>query len=375
MTPLTLYRQALERSELQEDPAQAALVARLDDLHRRLLVVTRDSASATGLWRKVLSVLTPASASALASTDDALRGLYIWGSVGRGKTLLVDLFFDALPFENKLRIHFHDFMQHVHAELKLLGNRSDPLLEVAERLRVRAKVLCFDEFHVSDIADAMLLGRLFEALFDKGIVLVATSNSRPNELYKNGLQRERFVPAIKLIELNTEVVELDSATDYRLRALQRESVYHSPLGDEANAAMERCYAELAPDAPVFAGTIRILSRDVPVRATAHGCVWFDFDVLCRGTRSASDYLELAQVFHTLLLSGVPELNEADNDAALRFMHLVDTLYDRNVNLVIEAQTQPDSLYCGQRLAERFQRTRSRLEEMQSREYLARAHLP
>ncbi|MFT5449397.1 MAG: cell division protein ZapE, partial [Gammaproteobacteria bacterium] len=270
MTPLTLYRQALERGELQKDSAQAALVARLDDLHRQLLVAKRDNAPAKGLWRKALSVLTPASA------DNALRGLYIWGSVGRGKTLLADLFFDALPFENKLRIHFHDFMQHVHAELKLLGNRSDPLLEVAERLRVRSQVLCFDEFHVSDIADAMLLGRLFEALFDKGIVLVATSNSRPDELYKNGLQRERFMPAIKLIELNTEVVELDSATDYRLRALQRESVYHSPVGDEANAAMQRCYAELAPDAPVSAGSIHVLSRDVPVRATAHGCVWFDF---------------------------------------------------------------------------------------------------
>jgi len=369
MTPGAHYRQAVECGELQSDPAQAALLVQLDALHQQLVAAARLDASRKSLLHGALRLFgrTPSS--------HRVRGLYIWGSVGRGKTLLVDFFFDALPFEDKLRIHFHDFMQHVHGELKTLGNLSDPLLSVAERLRARTRVLCFDEFHVADIADAMLLGRLFEALFDKGTVLVTTSNSRPDELYKDGLQRDRFLPAIKLIELNTRVVHLDSAVDYRLRVLEREPVYHSPLGDDAHAAMSRCYAELAPDVEACAGTIRVLGREVVVRAMAHGCVWFDFDVLCRGTRSASDYVELSRIFHTVLLSEVPVLNDTDNDAALRFMHLVDTLYDRNVNLVIEAQTQPDVLYQGQRLRERFQRTRSRLEEMQSRDYLARAHLP
>ena len=369
MTPRALYRQALERGELQADPAQEALVVKLDALHQQLVAAQHTGGARVGLLSEVLRRFSkPAPAN-------FIQGLYIWGSVGRGKTLLVDLFFEALPFDNKLRMHFHDFMQFVHADLKVLGNRSDPLLAVAERLRARTTVLCFDEFHVSDIADAMLLGRLFEALFDKGTALVTTSNSRPDELYKGGLQRERFLPAIKLIESNTQVVHLHSATDYRLRALQRESVYHSPVGDAAQAAMSRCYTDLASDVAECASTIQILGREVSVRAIAHGCAWFDFDVLCRGMRSASDYVEISKIFHTLLLSKVPILNDSDSDATLRFMHLVDTLYDRNVNLVIEAQAQPDELYQGQRLGERFQRTRSRLEEMQSRDYLARAHLP
>lgn len=369
MTPRELYTQALERGDLQADPAQATLVAQLTELHQRLIDASRQSAPRAGLLRDALRLF------ASPAREQAVRGLYIWGSVGRGKTLLVDLFFDALPFENKLRIHFHDFMQFVHTELRQLGNRSDPLQAVAQRLRARTQVLCFDEFHVSDIADAMLLGRLFEALFEQGTALVATSNSRPDELYKGGLQRERFLPAIKSIQSNTQVVHLHSATDYRLRALQREPVYHSPLGDAAHAAMSRCFAELAADVAACPGSIGILSRDVAVRAIAHGCAWFDFDVLCRGMRSASDYVEISKIFHTVLLSSVPSLNDSDSDATLRFMHLVDTLYDRNVNLVIEAQAQPDELYQGQRLRERFQRTRSRLEEMQSRDYLARAHLP
>ena len=369
MTPHELYRQALERGDLQADPAQAALVVQLTVLHQQLVLASQRRTPRAGLLREALRLF------ANPARRQVVRGLYIWGSVGRGKTLLVDLFFDALPFEKKLRMHFHDFMQFVHADLKLLGNRSDPLLAVAERLRARAHVLCFDEFHVADIADAMLLGRLFEALFAQGTALVTTSNSRPDELYKGGLQRERFLPAITLLENNTQVVHLHSPTDYRLRALQREPVYHSPLGDAAQAAMSRCFVELAADVPACAGTMRILRREVPVRALAHGCAWFDFDGLCRGMRSASDYVELSKILHTVLLSSVPILNDNDTDAALRFMHLIDTLYDRNVNLVIEAQAQPERLYQGQRLRERFQRTRSRLEEMQSRDYLARAHLP
>lgn len=369
MTPVDNYRLALQRGELEPDPAQAAFVGRLQDLHQRLVQRQREPAPGTDLVSRLRRVFRPAPAAA------PVRGIYVWGGVGRGKTLLMDFFFDSLPFDERLRIHFHDFMQHVHADLKDLGQRRDPLAAVADRLAARTQVLCFDEFHVADIADAMLLGRLLRALFERGIALVATSNVAPQDLYKDGLQREQFLPAIALIEAHTEVIHLDSATDYRLRTLERGAVYHTPLDEDARIAMSRCFAELAPDAAQRGAELEVMGRSLRARAMAHGAVWFDFDVLCETARSAADYLELARRFNTLLLSSVPVLDEEANDAALRFMHLVDTLYDRNVNLIVSAEAPPDGLYDGQRLAERFARTRSRLEEMQSHEYLARPHLP
>ncbi len=369
MTPVDSYRLALQRGELAPDPAQAAFVGRLQDLHRRLVQRAEEPREGPGLLGRVRRLI------ARPPPPQVPQGIYVWGGVGRGKTLLMDFFFDSLPFPDRLRIHFHDFMQHVHAELRTLGHRRDPLAAVAERLRARASVLCFDEFHVSDIADAMLLGRLLGALFGRGVALVATSNSRPDDLYRDGLQRERFLPAIALIKAHTEVLHLDSPTDYRLRTLERGSVYHAPLDDLARAAMTRCFAELAPDVSPHPGVVEISGREIPVRAEAHGCAWFEFMDLCDAPRSTGDYVELARRFHTLLLSGVPVMDDERNDAALRFMHLVDTLYDRNVNLVASAEAGPGDLYAGQRLAERFQRTRSRLEEMQSHDYLAQPHLP
>ena len=369
MTPVDIYRLALQRGELEPDPAQAAFVGRLQDLHRRLVQRAEAPPPAGGLLARVRTLLSAPVAV------QAPRGIYVWGSVGRGKTLLVDFFFDSLPFEDKLRIHFHDFMQHVHAELTALGQRRDPLPAVAARLRERASVLCFDEFHVSDIADAMLLGRLLGAMFERGIVLVATSNAAPGALYADGLQRAQFLPAIALIEAHTEVFHLDNATDYRLRTLERDEVYHTPLDDAARGAMARCFHELLPHAPAQSDTVEVLGREIPVRGVGQGCAWFDFRVLCESSRSSADYVELARRFHTLLLSDVTVLDDERNDATLRLMHLVDTLYDRNVNLVMSAEAPPDGLYRGSRLAERFQRTRSRLEEMQSHEYLARPHLP
>ena len=370
MTPVDSYRLALQRGDLEHDPAQAAFVGRLQDLHRRLSQRADAPPRPKGLLGRMGGLLRASE-----PPPPPPRGIYVWGSVGRGKTLLVDFFFDALPFREKWRIHFHDFMEHVHGELRQLKQRRDPLAAVADGMAARTGVLCFDEFHVSDIADAMLLGRLMGALFERGIALVATSNSAPDLLYKDGLQREQFLPAIALIKQHTEVVHLDSATDYRLRTLEREAVYHAPLDDDAYAAMARCYAELAPDAPAKSGQVEVHGRQIPVRGAAHGCAWFDFAQLCETARSTADYLELARRFHTLLLSAVPIMDDERNDAALRFMHLVDTAYDRNVNLVLSAEAAPDALYTGRRLAERFQRTRSRLEEMQSRDYLARAHLP
>lgn len=369
MTPVDSYRLALQRGELEPDPSQAAFVGRLQDLHRRLLQRAETPAPDGGLLARVRGMFS------CPPPQPVPRGIYVWGSVGRGKTLLVDFFFDSLPFEDKLRIHFHAFMQHVHAELKVLGQRRDPLSMVAARLRDRANVLCFDEFHVSDIADAMLLGRLLGAMFERGIVLVATSNCAPDELYQDGLQRAQFLPAIALIERHTEVFHLDTPTDYRLRTLERGEVYHTPLDDAARIAMARCFQELMPHTPMQAGEVEVLGRMIPVRAIGQGCAWFDFAVLCETARSSTDYVELARGFHTLLLSDLPVLDDERNDAALRLMHLVDTLYDRNVNLVISAEAAPQGLYTGRRLADRFKRTRSRLEEMQSHEYLARAHLP
>lgn len=369
MTPVDHYRLALQRGEIEPDPAQAAFVGRLQDLHRRLLQRAEEAPARGGLLGWLARRLGRAGAPA------PVRGIYVWGGVGRGKTLLMDYFFDSLPFEARLRVHFHDFMQHVHQELEALGHRRDPLAAVADRLRARTGVLCFDEFHVSDIADAMLLGRLLGALFERGIALVATSNSRPDDLYRDGLQRERFVPAIELIRTHTEIIHLEAATDYRLRTLERDAVYHTPLDDAARAAMARCFAELAPDVPPEAGQVEVKGRRIPVRASAHGAAWFEFAALCDAPRSSADYLELARRFHTVLLSSVPVMDDDDNDAALRFVHLVDTLYDRGVNLVLSAEAPPEGLYRGRRLGERFARTRSRLEEMQSREYLAAAHLP
>ena len=369
MTPVDSYRLALQRGELEPDPAQAAFVGRLQGLHRRLLQRAHAPPPASGLLARMRAVFRPLP------PEPAPRGIYVWGSVGRGKTLLVDFFFESLPFEHKLRIHFHDFMQHVHAELKTLGQRRDPLPAVAARLCARASVLCFDEFHVSDIADAMLLARLLGAMFERGMVLVATSNSAPDDLYADGLQRAQFLPAIALIKDRTEVWHLESSTDYRLRTLERDEVYHTPLDDAARIAMARCFHELMPHAPAQPGEVEVLGRMIPVRGMAQGCVWFDFAVLCETARSSADYVEIARRFHTVLLSAVSVLDDERNDAALRLMHLVDTLYDRNVNLVISAEAQPTGLYTGRRLAARFQRTRSRLEEMQSHDYLARAHLP
>lgn len=368
MSPVDAYQLALQRQELQADPAQAAFVGQLQDLYRRILNA-HEECSEPGFLAGIRALM------GRASPREPVRGIYVWGGVGRGKTLLVDFFFDALPIERKMRIHFHAFMQRVHEELRSLGHRRDPLTQVAERLAQETGVLCFDEFHVSDIADAMLLGRLLRALFERGIALIATSNIAPEELYLDGLQREQFLPAIELILRYTKVVHLDSATDYRLRTLERAEVYHHPL-DEANRhAMVSCFNELSPEGHERGGSIRIMGRSIPTRGRAGGLVWFDFQDLCASPRSVSDYLELARSHHTVMVSEIPCMDDEHNDAALRFIHLVDTFYDRNVNLVVSAEGAPANLYSGRRLAERFSRTRSRLEEMRSHDYLARAHLP
>ena len=363
MTPGERYRDELARGVLLPDPAQAALVEELDRVHRSLLA-RRDGGMLARLARRFAR-----------GNDEPVRGLYVWGGVGRGKTHLVDLFYRAPGLEPKLRIHFHRFMQLVHGELSALAEREDPLRIVAARIAGRARVLCFDEFYVSDITDAMMLGRLLAALFDHGVTLVATSNIEPSKLYAEGLQRAQFLPAIELIERHTKVVRLDTGADYRLRALERARTWYTPLGPGAEQGLAECFRALAPEHAGEEGTLTILGRSVPVVRCAGGVAWFEFETLCGGLRSVADYIEIARDFHTVVLSGVPVLDDDRRDPVRRFIHLVDELYDRNVNLVVSAAAGPEGLYRGRRLAAPFQRTRSRLVEMQSTDYLGRGHIP
>lgn len=302
-------------------------------------------------------------------------GLYLWGGVGRGKTYLVDAFFDCLPFERKLRVHFHRFMQRVHHELAQLEGEKNPLENVADKLAEEARVICFDEFFVTDIGDAMILAGLLEALFARGVTLVATSNIEPAGLYENGLQRQRFLPAISLLERYTRVVNVDGGTDYRLRTLQQAELYHYPLDAGADRSLEDSFTRLAPEPGKHWERIEINQRYLTCRRLADDVVWFDFKELCDSPRSPSDYIELARIFHAVLISGVPAFTPELNDQARRFVNLVDEFYDRNVKLVMAAQNPLLELYQGGQLEFEFQRTVSRLQEMQSHEYLAKEHRP
>lgn len=346
------------------DPAQAMAVRHLDDLYHRLLK-PKPVAERTMMDRVLRRAPPPPPPE---------KGLYFWGGVGRGKTYLVDTFYDCLPTQRKMRVHFHRFMQRVHDELRTLEQQADPLQVVADRFKLEADLICFDEFFVSDITDAMLLGTLFEALFKRGITLVATSNIPPDELYRNGLQRARFLPAIALIKANCEVVNVDSGVDYRLRTLEQAEIYHAPLDAAAEQNMLRYFEQLSV-APRFSGkNIEINHRTLPTLHEAEGVVHFNFATLCQTARSQADYMELARLYHTVLLSEVKQMGEAESDAARRFIALVDEFYERNVKLIISAEVNWENLYQGQRLAFEYKRCCSRLVEMQSHDYLARPHL-
>lgn len=344
------------------DPSQAEAARLLADLHRRLAAVA-PPARPEGWIGRLRARLAPRPAS--------LPGLYLWGGVGRGKTHLMDWFAD-LPLAGKRRVHFHHFMREIHQELAGLPRQPDPLEVLAERRSRAHRVLCLDELVVTDITDAMLLYGLLRALFARGVTLVTTSNTPPRELYRNGLQRQRFIPAIELIEHHTRVHELAGGTDYRLRALTDAGVYFVTGGTDAEAALAACFERLAAGHEESAQVMEVNGRAVPVRRLGSNVVWFDFDVRCGGPRATADYIEIAREIHTLLLSGVPVLNPARDAAARRFLHLVDELYDRRVKLILSAEAAPAGLvgaglrdFAGERLV-------SRLTEMQSREYLAAA---
>lgn len=304
-----------------------------------------------------------------------VRGLYLWGGVGRGKSFLMDAFFSSVSFEHKKRVHFHRFMQDVHAELDTIKHHADPLVIVAQRIAQQARLICFDEFHISDIADAMLLGRLLRELLQQGVVLVATSNHKPDELYMHGLQRSRFLPAIALLKERLDVVEIDAGIDYRLRMLERVRVYHRPLDGAAEASLAAAFSSLAGEEVASPISLGVEGRRIATTRTAPGVVWFEFQTICGAPRGQADYIEIARRFHTVLISGIPKMAPEQAAEARRFTWLVDEFYDRRVKLIVSAQVPPQELYLGGPHADEFDRTISRLTEMQTRQYLAQPHLP
>ena len=308
----------------------------------------------------------------LFNKPDIPKGVYMYGGVGRGKSFLMDCFYNAVPIRRKTRLHFHEFMREVHRELAGLKGTVNPLDELGKRMARKFKLICFDEFHVADITDAMILHRLLAALFDNGVGFVTTSNFKPDDLYPGGLHRDRILPAIELLNQRMEVVNVDNGTDYRRRTLEQVELYHTPLGPEADAAMNEAFTRLASggdEDPV----LHIEAREIKARRRAGGVVWFDFKQLCGGPRSQNDYLEIASQFHTLLLSDVPHMPVRMASEARRFTWLVDVLYDRRVKFILSAEVAPELLYTEGPLAHEFPRTVSRLNEMQSAEYLALPH--
>jgi cell division protein ZapE len=360
------YAAALRERGFQPDPAQRAAVEHLERLRGRLIANgPRGRSTLPRLANRLLGRRAPR----------AVKGVYLWGAVGRGKTWLMDLFYQSLPFPERRRSHFHRFMHDVHAELARLQDVESPLAHVAERIATQARVVCFDELMVADIGDAMILGGLFEALFERGVVLVATSNLPPRELYRDGLQRQRFLPAIRSIEARTEIICVGGDTDYRLRQLTQAGTYLPSSDPATKARLEHLFEKLADGTGTAAGDIEIEGRRVPVIRESENVVWFAFAALCEGARSSADYIEIAREYQSVIVSDVPVLDATADDAARRFIALVDELYDRNVNLVVSAAAAPDALYRGERLAFDFRRTASRLVEMQTASYLAREHRP
>jgi len=337
------------------------VLTRLEGLRRRL--IARGSLLSRGL-------------GLLPRRRAPVRGLYLWGGVGRGKTFLADAFFAELPVAEKRREHFHRLMQDVHARLRRHRERPSPLEAVAADIAAKARILVVDEFIVGDVADAMILGTLLGALFRRGVTLVATSNLPPSGLYAGGLQRERFTPAIALIERHCRVVELDAGVDYRLRQLERATLWFGPSAGDGAARMDAEFERLAAGGGGRDVAVEIEGRKVQARRESEDAVWFAFRELCGGPRATADYIEVARCYGTVFLSGVPVLRAADDDAARRFVTLVDELYDRGVKLVVSAESdEPEGLYRGERLAFEFRRAASRLHEMQGRAYLAKPHRP
>jgi cell division protein ZapE len=364
--PLEIYRQDLERGIIVADAAQAQAIAELEKIHAHLLHGWQSSPSR---WQRLKRQFGRGRAR-------PHKGLYLWGGVGRGKTYLMDLFFHALPGERRMRMHFHRFMLMVHSRLAETKGISNPLVGVAGRIAQQVDVICFDEFHVADIGDAMILANLLDTLFASGVILVTTSNIEPDRLYENGLQRQMFLPAIALLKQYTTVLNVDGGIDYRLRSLDKVPVFHHPLGPDSARALDALFTDLTRGLHTeHDKLLDIQQRQVRALRWSEGQVWFDFATLCGGPRGAADYIEIAGQYHTVFISDIPVLQESSDDKARRFITLVDEFYDHRVKLVLSAAAGLDQLYQGGELRCAFARTRSRLLEMQTREYLGSPHNP
>lgn len=358
MTPLQQYQNAIQSGEFVYDAQQEQIAKTLQHLYERVTVQKKSS-----VFHK---------AKHLFKEKKTPKGLYIWGSVGAGKTWLMDMFYNCLPDQKKLRLHFHHFMRQVHHYLKQLQGQQDPLKIIAKRFAQQTNIICFDEFFVSDITDAMILGNLLEALFNEGVILVTTSNIPPDELYRNGLQRARFLPAIALLKKHTEIISLQSQTDYRLRELTQAGVYFSPLNDQNKQKMQQLFEHLTYGIADKNHQLNINEREITTLACTHNIAWFEFNVLCHTPRSQMDYLEIAQTFHTVFVSNIPKIAPHDVNSARYLINLIDIFYDCKVKLILSAEVPITEIYTQGELQFAFQRTCSRLLEMQSEEYL---HLP
>lgn len=369
-TPLERYRELRETNALMRDPSQKLAVEKLQSLHHALNGYQPVGDSWLSGWKDRFGLGR--------RSEEPPLGLYIYGPVGRGKSMLTDMFFDTAPVERKRRVHFHAFMLELQkrlTDLRQRGKQDDPLMQVASEISRETWLLCFDEFHDVNIADAMILGRLFQAFFDHGVVIVATSNVAPQDLYKGGLQRERFLPFIDLILQKLDVLDIGAGRDFRLDRLKGDPVWHTPLGPAAMAMLDKAFATLTDNADPQPEEIELQGRSLVVERAARGVARFTFDELCNKPRGAADFLAIASRFHSVMIDGIPQLAAAERDAAKRFVVLVDSLYEHKVNLFASAAAAPEALYTEGDTAFEFQRTVSRLMEMQAEDYLDSTHLP
>lgn len=372
LSPLSRYQQALDAGEYQADEVQRQAVTRLEGIYQALQQTPAASVAANGLRGRLSRWLGKGAETA---SLRPVQGLYMWGGVGRGKTWLMDMFFHSLPGERKLRLHFHRFMLRVHEELTELQGQENPLEMIADGFKAQTDVVCFDEFFVSDITDAMLLATLLQALFARGITLVATSNIPPDDLYRNGLQRARFLPAIALINDYCDVMNVDAGIDYRLRTLTQAHLYLTPLDGQTRETMDRMFIKLAGKAGEDAPVLQVNHRPLQAIRAVDGVLAVDFHTLCEEPRSQLDYIALSRLYHSVILHNVQVMGPLKENTARRFLALVDEFYERHVKLVIAAEASMFDIYQGERLKFEYQRCLSRLQEMQSEEYLKLPHLP
>ncbi|MDE9563844.1 AFG1 family ATPase [Xenorhabdus bovienii] len=372
ITPSSLYQSALSEGQYQPDEVQRNTVARLDIIHHDLGNRSPEQALPSSGLKSLLGRLFGGLSI---EQPRPIQGLYMWGGVGRGKTWLMDMFFQSLPTDRKLRLHFHRFMLRVHEELTALQGHENPLDVIADGFKAQTDVLCFDEFFVSDITDAMILGTLLEALFKRGIALVATSNIPPDELYRNGLQRARFLPAIEQIKKYCDVMNVDAGIDYRLRTLTQAHLYLTPLSEDNRQEMHRMFQRLAGREGEPNPVLEINHRSMPAISSVDGVLAINFKTLCEDPRSPLDYIALSKLYHSVLLHDTPAMTALDESAARRFLALVDEFYERHVKLIINAETPMERIYQGELLTFEYRRCLSRLQEMQSEEYLKLPHLP